>query len=59
VPAAEVVALIESEIDRPVVTSNQAAAWMALRLCGVDHDVPGGGRLFSRPLAGDVQRGSA
>ncbi|WP_143027027.1 ectoine utilization protein EutA [Rhodospira trueperi] len=59
VSAAEVVPLIEAEVDCPVVTSNQAAAWLALRLCGIDHDVPGGGRLFSRPLAPGDRKGTA
>ncbi|KAA5604106.1 ectoine utilization protein EutA [Roseospira marina] len=51
VPSAEAVTAIEAEIGRPVVTSNQAAAWMALRLCGVEDDIPEGGRLFGRTLA--------
>jgi len=56
VPAAEAVAEIEAETGRPVVTSNQAAAWMALRLCGVRTDVSDGaaGRLFACPDLSDV-----
>ncbi|MBB4284628.1 ectoine utilization protein EutA [Roseospira goensis] len=59
VPSAAVAARIEAAIGRPVVTSNQAAAWLALRLCGVTADVPDGGRLFACPLTPDWQRGAA
>jgi len=59
VPSAEAVAAIEAEIGRPVVTSNQSAVWMALRLCGVETDVPGGGRLFACQLPLSDARGAA
>lgn len=48
--AAEVAARIEAAIGRPVVTSNQSAAWLCLRLCGVEADIPEGGRLFALAL---------
>ena len=37
---------IEKVLDRPVVTSNQAAFWHALRTIGLNEDVPGLGRLM-------------
>lgn len=38
---------LEAELERPVVTSNQALAWRALRTAGVTRQVNGQGRLFS------------
>jgi maleate cis-trans isomerase len=35
---------------RPAVTSNQASAWMGLRLAGVDRPISGYGRLSTLPL---------
>jgi maleate isomerase len=58
VPSAESVPAIEAAIGRPVVTSNQAAAWMALRLCGVTDTIPAGGRLFANALADADQWGA-
>jgi maleate isomerase len=37
---------LESATGRPVVTSNQAVLWYALRLCGFDDDIAQLGRLF-------------
>ncbi len=42
-----VVHRLERAIGRPVVTSNQALAWKALRLAGVTGHVAGQGRLFA------------
>ncbi|HEX8966524.1 MAG TPA: hypothetical protein VF937_01505, partial [Chloroflexota bacterium] len=44
--APEVIDALERSIDRPVVSSNQAVLWYALRLCGLDDQVPRLGRLF-------------
>ena len=44
--AAEVAEAIESRLGRPVVTSNQAMIWRALRHAGCDRKVPGWGRLL-------------
>jgi maleate isomerase len=41
-----VIQSLETRIGRPVVTSNQAVLWHALRLCGLDDVVPELGRLF-------------
>ncbi|SDB17406.1 maleate isomerase [Bauldia litoralis] len=48
--AVEVVATIEAACGVPVVTSNQASAWMCLRLAGIDRPIAGYGRLLSLPL---------
>ncbi len=37
---------LEAKLDRPVVTSNQAAFWHALRTIGIKDDVPSLGRLM-------------
>lgn len=41
---------IEAEQGKPVVTSNQAATWQALRMIGVVEPVAGAGRLLTLPL---------
>jgi maleate isomerase len=43
---AAIVEAIEKELGKPVVTSNQALAWEALRVAGVAEALPGRGRLF-------------
>lgn len=45
--SAQVAGRIESVIGRPVVTSNQASVWQALRHCGIDSMIEGYGRLFA------------
>lgn len=47
----EVIEPLERELGRPVVTSNQAGLWHALRLAGVDVAVSGYGRLLTLGLA--------
>ena len=49
--AAEAAAAIEAALDKPVVTSNQATAWMCLRLCGDERAMPECGQVFTLPLA--------
>ncbi len=49
--AASVIAEMEAAVSRPVVSSNQASAWMCLRLCGDDAARPGDGRLMTLSLA--------
>jgi maleate isomerase len=41
----DVIEELEGALGRPVVTSNQAAFWNALRVAGVRDDLPGLGRL--------------
>jgi len=46
----ETIAPLERELGKPVITSNQAGLWHALRRAGVSSDGPGkaiGGRLFA------------
>jgi maleate isomerase len=43
--AAEVAQAIEERLGKPVVTSNQAMFWRALRIAGCAHPVAGHGRL--------------
>jgi len=42
----EVIDILERDTGVPVVTSNQASLWMALRMCGVPERISGLGRLF-------------
>lgn len=42
----EVIDSLERDLDKPVVTSNQATLWNALRLLGVDPPEDAPGRLF-------------
>jgi maleate isomerase len=42
-----VIADLERDIGRPVVTSNQVAAWHALRTMGVKDKLTGFGQLLS------------
>lgn len=45
--SAEVAGIIEKEIGKPVVTSNQAAAWRALNIVGMASNVSGYGKILS------------
>jgi maleate isomerase len=45
---APVIAALERDLGKPVVTSNQAMAWHCLRKLGVYDPVPGFGALFLR-----------
>jgi maleate isomerase len=38
---------LERRLNKPVVTSNQAALWLALRMIGIEDLVPGLGRLLT------------
>jgi maleate cis-trans isomerase len=44
--ALEVAADLEAELGKPVITSNQASIWAALRRTGIEDAVPGYGRLL-------------
>jgi maleate cis-trans isomerase len=46
--SAEVIEELESALQRPVITSNQAMVWHALRSCGVRDAVAGFGALLRR-----------
>jgi maleate isomerase len=45
---AEIIAALEHDVGRPVVTSNQAALWHALRQGGISDQFSGFGELFAR-----------
>ena len=45
-PTIGVLELLERDLGKPVVSSNQALLWRALRMAGVREPVPGFGRLF-------------
>jgi maleate isomerase len=47
----DVIEDLEARLGKPVVTSNQAAIWCALRTAGITDDVPGLGRLMRADLA--------
>jgi maleate cis-trans isomerase len=47
----DVIADLERDLKKPVVTSNQAALWCALRTLGLSDVVPNLGSLFQRDLA--------
>jgi maleate isomerase len=47
----EIIDALEARAGKPVVTSNQAMAWDALRLAGVDDPIGGHGRLLSDPAS--------
>jgi maleate isomerase len=42
----DVIARLEEKLQRPVVTTNQAAIWRSLRAAGINDDVPGLGALM-------------
>jgi maleate cis-trans isomerase len=46
-PAAQVADTIENELGKPVVTSNQATLWAALRRAGIRDRMQGFGRLLA------------
>jgi maleate isomerase len=48
--ATDAIEALERELDKPVITSNQAAFWCSLRMAGVRDDVPALGRLMQRGL---------
>jgi maleate cis-trans isomerase len=48
--SAGVIAGLEAELGRPVITSNQAAVWYALASAGVQGEPAAFGRLFACPL---------
>jgi maleate isomerase len=43
----EIVEALENEVGKPVVVSNQAMFWNALRMAGIDDKIEGYGRLFT------------
>lgn len=53
-PASQFVADLEAGAGMPVIASNQALAWHAMRLAGSEGPLPGPGALMARGLAGEA-----
>ena len=49
--AVGIIEAMEADLDRPVLTANQALFWNLIRLSGVTSPVAGYGRLFEQELA--------
>jgi maleate cis-trans isomerase len=47
--SAEIIDMLEDLLQRPVLTSNQAMVWHALRMCGIGDVVHGFGALMTQP----------
>jgi maleate isomerase len=47
----EAIASLEARWGKPVVTSNQAGAWAALRALGIEEEIGGYGRLLTMTAA--------
>jgi maleate isomerase len=45
-PTVDVLEVLEQDLGKPVISSNQASLWQALRLAGVRQAIPGFGRLL-------------
>jgi maleate isomerase len=50
--AVGVIAALEEDLGRPVLTANQVAFWQALRVTGARVPVVGYGQIFDRALPG-------
>jgi maleate isomerase len=48
-PTVGVLETLERDLGKPVISSNQACLWRALRLAGVREAIPGFGRLLREP----------
>ncbi len=48
--ASGAIAAIETRLDRPVLSANQAAFWLALRTSGLSDNLDGYGRIFEAQL---------
>ncbi|HWB48565.1 MAG TPA: aspartate/glutamate racemase family protein [Stellaceae bacterium] len=46
-PTVSVIDMLETDLQKPVISSNSAMLWLALRACGVNRPVPGFGRLLT------------
>jgi maleate isomerase len=42
----EVIEKLEEELNKPVITSNQATMWLLLRLAHIDDEIKGYGKLL-------------
>jgi maleate cis-trans isomerase len=46
-PTVSVLQMLEADLRKPVISSNSAMLWLALRACGVNQPIPGYGRLLT------------
>jgi maleate cis-trans isomerase len=46
-PTVSVLEMLEQDLQKPVVSSNSAMMWLALRACGVNQPITGFGRLLT------------
>jgi maleate cis-trans isomerase len=46
-PTVSVLEMLEADLQKPVISSNSAMMWLALRACGVNQPVAGYGRLLT------------
>jgi maleate isomerase len=46
-PTVSVLEMLETDLQKPVISSNSAMIWLALRACGVNQPVAGYGRLLT------------
>ena len=46
-PTVSVLEMLEADLQKPVISSNSAMMWLALRACGVNQPVSGFGRLLT------------
>lgn len=46
-PTIPVLEMLETDLQKPVISSNAAMMWLALRACGVNQPIPGYGRLLT------------
>jgi maleate isomerase len=46
-PTVAVLDMLEQDLRKPVISSNSAMMWLALRACGVNQPVAGYGRLLT------------
>ncbi|MSQ72680.1 MAG: maleate cis-trans isomerase [Betaproteobacteria bacterium] len=54
IQSVDAVTELEQRLGKPVVTSNQASLWYALRRCGIEDTIPGLGRLMGMQLPSDA-----
>jgi maleate isomerase len=46
-PTVSVIDMLEADLQKPVISSNSAMMWLALRACGVNQPIAGYGRLLT------------
>jgi maleate cis-trans isomerase len=54
VPSIDIIASIEQDLGKPLISANQASFWMALRTAGVRANLEGFGQLFQTQLGSSI-----